>query len=73
MTRLQIQQLDSGYRGQAVIHNINLQIEGGQIAGLIGLNGAGKSTLLKTILGLIKPIKGELHLDGYSVMEDLCQ
>ncbi|HFI0464320.1 TPA: ABC transporter ATP-binding protein [Streptococcus suis] len=70
MTRLQIHQLDSGYRGQAVIHNINLQIESGQIAGLIGLNGAGKSTLLKTILGLIKPIKGELHLDGYSVLED---
>ena len=50
-----------GYNKQdPVAQSINLNIARNEWVGIVGKNGSGKSTLFKTILGLIKPIKGRL-------------
>lgn len=52
------------YDKKTVLANIYISIESGQVWGLIGPNGSGKSTLFKTILGLIHPDAGTVHLNG---------
>ncbi|MBP3949847.1 ABC-F family ATP-binding cassette domain-containing protein [Bacillus suaedae] len=44
---------------------LNLKMERGQKVALVGANGIGKTTLLKSILGLIKPVSGEVELGEY--------
>lgn len=44
---------------------LNLYMERGQKIALVGANGLGKSTLLKSLLGIIKPLNGEVHLGDY--------
>jgi ABC-2 type transport system ATP-binding protein len=46
------------------LKSTTLNIEGGQIVGLVGANGAGKTTLLKLIVDLIRPDSGEILLGG---------
>ena len=67
-----------GYTHQAVsFHNVGVEygptvaleavsfsIENGSFSGVIGPNGGGKSTLLKTIVGLVKPSRGQVLVDG---------
>jgi ABC-2 type transport system ATP-binding protein len=48
------------------LHPTDLQIEGGQIIGLVGGNGAGKTTLLKLLSGLIYPSGGEAKILGFN-------
>jgi zinc transport system ATP-binding protein len=48
----------------AVLEDINLQLDAADFLGLIGPNGGGKSTLLKVMLGLIKPDRGEIRIFG---------
>jgi ATPase subunit of ABC transporter with duplicated ATPase domains len=45
--------------------SLNIRLERGQKVAIKGVNGLGKSTLLKTLLGIIKPISGEVKLDDY--------
>lgn len=67
---LKVTKMDSGYRQTPVIKSISFEIKYGEIVGLIGLNGAGKSTLLKTILGLLTPQKGEITIEGQSIIDN---
>ncbi len=61
---LKIQNLDAGYGKLRVLKNISLHVDDGEIVTMIGANGAGKTTLLHTIIGLIKPSKGEISFQG---------
>lgn len=54
----------SGYGEYMVLHGISLKVNKGELVALIGPNGAGKTTLLKTIIGIIKPKRGEIRFDG---------
>lgn len=47
-----------------VIEHVNLEIHEGECIGLIGSSGCGKTTLVKTILGLIKPVGGQIDRTG---------
>lgn len=67
---LEIRNLTGGYTGVPVIKDINLTIDPGQALGLIGLNGAGKSTTIKHILGLLRPQKGTITLNGKSLFKE---
>lgn len=51
-------------RVNQVLRNINLSIKQGEFVAIIGNNGSGKSTLLKLIVGLIKPTRGRVLVDG---------
>ncbi len=48
----------------------NAEIPRGAFVGIIGPNGIGKTTLIKTILGMIKPLKGEIHINVDSNIRD---
>ena len=62
---IELSGLSVGYKkGSAVISGIDLKLEKGTVAALIGANGSGKSTLLKTLIGELKPLAGTVMLDG---------
>jgi len=63
---LKIRNLDAGYGKLRVLKNISLHVKGGEIVTMIGANGAGKTTLLHTVIGLIKPMRGEISFLGQS-------
>lgn len=50
---------------KTAVSEMNIQIDTGDIIGLIGLNGAGKSTTLKLFSGLLKPTSGDIKIMGY--------
>ena len=59
---LQTSNLTKKYGKQIAIDNVNINIEKGDIYGLIGKNGAGKTTIMKIISGLTKESEGEVKL-----------
>lgn len=61
---LELKDLSAGYQQHAVIRNIELAFEPGNIHTIIGKNGCGKSTLLKCCSGMISPHSGTILLDG---------
>jgi zinc transport system ATP-binding protein len=63
---VKMQDVNVAYNSTAVLEDINLEIKAGRYVGILGPNGAGKSTLLKTILGLIRPQRGEILVFGES-------
>ncbi|MEG1994727.1 MAG: ATP-binding cassette domain-containing protein, partial [Oscillospiraceae bacterium] len=52
---------------QTVLNNISLNIEKGDIFGIIGVSGAGKSTLLRCIGMMEKPTTGKIVIDGVDI------
>lgn len=49
-----------GYENKVVAKNLNFKIDQGDYLCVVGENGTGKSTLIKTLIGLIKPLNGEV-------------
>lgn len=68
--KLKVDHLTGGYSKQPVLHDLNFEINSGEIVGLIGLNGAGKSTTIKHIIGLLKPMAGQIQLNGQTLTSD---
>ena len=62
-TLLACRDVSLGYEGRAVWEHLNLEICSGEYLCIVGENGSGKSTLLKSLLGLIKPLRGSIELD----------
>ena len=58
-----------GYAGVTILSGINLVINKGDYVLITGGNGSGKSTLIKLILGLIKPVKGEIKMSDPKLVE----
>jgi len=66
---LRLQNVHSGYGLYAVLHGINLEVQGKKIISLVGSNGAGKSTTLKTIIGTLKAKSGEITFLNESISQ----
>ncbi len=56
--------LHTHYGASHVLRGIDFRVGAGETIGLMGRNGMGKSTLLKSIMGLVKPSGGEVHIKG---------
>jgi energy-coupling factor transport system ATP-binding protein len=61
---IEIRDLHAGYGNTAVLKGVTLSAQRGEVVALLGRNGSGKSTLLKSIVGLIKPQRGAVHING---------
>ena len=51
--------------GELALHDVSFQIKSPSFMAIIGPNGSGKSTLVKTFLGLIKPFRGSIKVNGF--------
>ena len=61
---LDIRQLRKAYKGRTVVHEVSMQLNGGEVVGLLGPNGAGKTTSFYMIVGLVKSDAGEIWMDN---------
>ena len=65
---IEVRDLVIGYGSRVVLENVNFRIEPGQIVTILGGSGCGKSTLLKHIIGLYKPLHGDILINGRSIV-----
>ena len=56
--------LNVAYEDLQVLWDVSFDVKDGEIVAIIGSNGAGKTTLLNTIIGILKPLSGELYFKG---------
>ena len=63
-TLIQVKELNSYYGASHILRNINFEVNVGETIGLMGRNGMGKSTLLKSIMGIVTPRSGDVHIKG---------
>jgi branched-chain amino acid transport system ATP-binding protein len=67
MSLLTLENVSGGYGQSLVLHDIDLSVEEGHVAVVLGANGAGKTTTLRAISGVI-PVKGSIVFDGTSLV-----
>lgn len=58
------------FGSQSVLRDISFQVKPGEILAIMGSSGGGKTTLLKCIAGLIRPTKGDILVDGISMVKE---
>ncbi|WP_299490124.1 LPS export ABC transporter ATP-binding protein [uncultured Shewanella sp.] len=61
---LEARNLAKSYKNRAVVQNVSLKVNTGQIVGLLGPNGAGKTTTFYMVVGLVQSDKGQIFLDN---------
>ena len=66
-TGLVLHDVHAGYGGQPILHGVSLSVRKGERKVVIGPNGSGKSTLMKTAVGLLRPLSGQILLNGRDV------
>lgn len=49
------------------LNNISFRIKKGEYLGIVGLSGSGKSTLLSLLMGILRPTKGDIYINGYNI------
>lgn len=67
MTMIKTDGLSKHFGGLIAVSDFNVEIEKGELVGLIGPNGSGKTTIFNVITGLYKPTAGRIHFDGRNV------
>jgi branched-chain amino acid transport system ATP-binding protein len=68
MALLTVKGLTKYFGGLRAVHDLSFEIQPGEILGLIGPNGAGKTTAFNLIAGFIHPTRGQILLDGESIV-----
>ena len=71
MKPLVLNQIIKHYAGKTAVDQLSLEVEAGEIYGLLGANGAGKTTTMRMVLGLIYPDEGEILYDGRPYRKEL--
>ena len=61
---LSLEELKAGYRRLAILHELTMHVDEGEIVSLIGANGAGKTTTLRAVAGLIGVTGGRIVFAG---------
>ncbi|MBL0269025.1 MAG: ABC transporter ATP-binding protein [Chitinophagaceae bacterium] len=67
---ISIEHLSKRFRKLVVLDDINARFDKGQVVSLIGPNGSGKTTLIKSLLGMVKPDRGEIMVNGHPITEN---
>ncbi len=66
---LVIDHVSRSLSGRAIIEDLSLTLDRGEVLGLLGVNGAGKSTTLRMISGMLAPSSGSVKLAGFDLYE----
>ena len=66
---LEVHSIAKSYDKRAVLHDVSLEVQRGEVVGLLGPNGAGKTTCFYSVMGLVKPDSGRIFLDGQDITE----
>ncbi len=61
---LSLEGVVGGYGAAQVLNGVSLEVAEGEVAVILGANGVGKTTTLRTIMGFLKPWRGEIRFDG---------
>ncbi len=61
---ISVRQVIAGYGGGTVLHGLDLEVESGEVFGVLGRNGMGKSTLIRVMAGLLTPREGSVWIGG---------
>ncbi len=69
MATLSLQNLVKMYNGKPVVNEVSLNVESGGVVGLLGPNGAGKTTTFYMTIGIIRPERGNVFLDGVDITD----
>jgi len=64
---LQLKGISTRYGPIDVLKDVDLEVKKGELVCLLGGNACGKTTTMKTIIGLVKPFKGEIEFDGHLI------
>lgn len=67
---LAVSNLSKTIKKSPIIKDVSFELNRGEILGLLGPNGSGKTTILKMLVGLIKPNKGTIFIEDFSIMKD---
>jgi lipopolysaccharide export system ATP-binding protein len=70
MATLRAADLTKIFNMRRVVNRVNLEINSGEIIGLLGRNGAGKTTTFQMILGLLRPDEGKIYLDKKDISQN---
>jgi lipopolysaccharide export system ATP-binding protein len=62
-----VRSIAKSYDQRAVLHDVSLHVERGEVVGLLGPNGAGKTTSFYSVMGLVRPDAGRIFLDGRDI------
>ncbi|MBN2848334.1 MAG: ABC transporter ATP-binding protein [Coriobacteriia bacterium] len=64
---LTVENLEASYGAIRALHGISIDVAEGEAVALLGVNGVGKSTTLKSIMGVLRPVKGTITFDGQEI------
>jgi lipopolysaccharide export system ATP-binding protein len=67
--RLAAESLSKAYRKRKVVDGVSVEVGAGEVVGLLGPNGAGKTTTFNMIVGITRPDRGRITLDGEEITE----
>jgi len=67
MSQLKASNLKKRYKSRAVVQDVSLEVESGEVVGLLGPNGAGKTTCFYMIVGLVQLGGGSISLNGVDI------
>lgn len=64
---LSVRNMAAGYEQSVVLENVSMDVQKGCVTAVLGRNGVGKTTLMKSIIGLIKPMSGNIEWEGEDI------
>ncbi len=70
MTEIKLSSLTKRYKDITAVDGLSLEIEKGELFGLLGVNGAGKTTTIKMLSTLTAPTSGDAEIAGFSILGD---
>lgn len=68
-TVIEVQDLTAGYEDKVILEGVSFEVQRSEIVVILGGSGCGKSTLLKHMIGLYTPPKGDVLIDGQSIIK----
>jgi len=66
---LLLENIEVSIQSVPILRGLSLGVDEGELVGLVGRNGAGKTTTLRSIMGLITPTSGRIHLNGIDITD----